>query len=66
MRISEEHLALTGRHPELGEVTLRQLLATWVVHDQGHVAQVARVLAKHYAREVGPWAEYLSVLRDRT
>ena len=66
LQITPQHLALTGRHPALGEVTLRQLLATWVTHDQGHIAQIARVLAKRYRREVGPWSEYLSVLRDRT
>jgi DinB superfamily len=51
-----------GRHPELGLVTLRQLLATWVVHDLGHVAQVVRVMAKQYRGEVGPWQQYLPVL----
>jgi hypothetical protein len=55
-----------GLHPELGEVTLRQLLATWVVHDLGHIAQGARVMAKQYASEVGPWQAYLPVLHDRT
>ncbi len=51
-----------GMHPALGEVTLGNLLATWVVHDLGHVAQIARVMAKRYADEVGPWREYLPVL----
>ena len=51
-----------GRHPELGIVTLRQLLATWVVHDLGHVRQVVRVMAKQYREEVGPWKAYLSIL----
>ena len=51
-------------HPSLGPVTLRQLLATWVAHDLGHVAQVARVMAKQYRDEVGPWVEYLPVLTD--
>ena len=51
-----------GRHPGLGAVTLGQLLATWAVHDLGHVAQVARVMAKRYASDVGPWKEYLPVL----
>jgi hypothetical protein len=55
-----------GLHPELGEVTLGQLLATWVVHDLDHVAQIARTLAKCYGNAVGPWAAYLSILRDRT
>src|SRR5262245_18853783 len=47
-------LARRGTHPALGSVTLRQLLATWVVHDLNHVAQIARVLAKQYGEEVGP------------
>lgn len=60
--LGAEDLERTGRHPELGRVSARQLLATWVVHDQAHLAQVARVLAKQYDGEVGPWREYLSIL----
>jgi DinB superfamily len=62
--LTPRQMALTGEHPELGTVTLRQLLATWVAHDLGHVAQVARVMAKQYRDEVGPWVEYLPVLTD--
>ena len=51
-----------GTHPELGRVTLKQLLATWVVHDLGHIAQAARVMAKNYKIEVGPWQAYLPIL----
>ena len=47
---------------ELGAVTLRELLATWAVHDLNHVAQIARVLAKRYTGEVGAWRAYLSIL----
>jgi uncharacterized damage-inducible protein DinB len=65
MRLTEEDFGRRGTHPELGEVTLGQLLATWVVHDLDHVAQVARVMAKTYADAVGPWQAYLSILRDR-
>jgi hypothetical protein len=46
-------------------VSLRQLLATWVVHDHGHLAQVARVQAKQYRGEVGPWLAYVPILSDR-
>ena len=53
-----------GRHPELGVVTLRQLLATWVAHDLDHVMQISRVLARQYSDEVGPWRAYLRVIRD--
>ena len=61
-KLSERELALEGEHPELGRVTLRQLLAAWVVHDLGHVAQTTRVMAKRYRDAVGPWRAYLPVL----
>lgn len=53
-----------GRHPALGAVTLRQLLASWVTHDLDHVVQVTRVLARQYTDAVGPWREYLRVVRE--
>lgn len=62
-QLTEAQLALPGRHPELGAVSLRQLLATWVVHDLNHIAQISRVLAKRYTQEVGVWRAYLSILR---
>jgi DinB superfamily len=61
-RLTEAQLELPGRHPELGAVTLRELLATWAVHDLNHIAQISRVMAKRYTGEVGVWREYLSVL----
>jgi hypothetical protein len=63
--LTDRELELEGRHPELGSVTLRQLLATWVVHDLGHIAQISRVMAKQYSAEVGPWRAYLTVINDR-
>ena len=51
-----------GRHPELGVVTLRQLLATWVAHDLDHVMQISRVLGRQYSDEVGPWRAYLRII----
>ncbi len=65
MKLSAEDLNRTGLHPALGEVTLGQLLATWVVHDLDHVTQVARTMAKAYRDATGPWQAYLSILRDR-
>jgi hypothetical protein len=55
----------TGMHPALGRVTVKQLLAGWVVHDLTHIAQIARVLAKRYEVAVGPWREYMGVLHER-
>jgi DinB family protein len=62
LRPSEADLGRRGRHPELGGVTLRQLLATWVAHDLDHVVQISRVLARQYSDEVGPWRAYLRVI----
>jgi hypothetical protein len=61
--LTEGQLELKGMHPELGEVTLRQLLATWAVHDLNHVKQISEGLANKYAAEVGPWKAYLSILK---
>ena len=62
--LGEAELDLRAMHPSLGPVTLRQLVATWVAHDLGHLAQVTRVMAKQYREEVGPWVQYLPVLTD--
>jgi hypothetical protein len=61
-RLTDVELALEGEHPALGTVTLRQLLATWVAHDLGHIAQTTRVMAKRYRDAVGPWRAYLPIL----
>jgi hypothetical protein len=61
-RLSADQLALLGDHPEFGRVTLRQLLAAWVVHDLGHIAQTARVMAKQYRDDIGPWRAYLPIV----
>jgi hypothetical protein len=62
LRLDAAQLALTGLHPALGPVTLRQLFATWVVHDLNHLAQISRALAYRYKSEVGPWSAYLPIL----
>ena len=63
--LTDRDLKRPGTHPELGAVTLGQLLATWVVHDLDHVGQIARTMAKAYRDDVGPWIAYLSILNDR-
>ena len=62
-RLTPEQLRLTGEHPELGGVTLEQLLATWVAHDMDHLVQIARVMGKRYLAATGSWPAYLRVLR---
>jgi len=62
LHLTEADLDRRGRHPELGVVTMRQLLATWVAHDLDHLMQISRVLARQYSDEVGPWRAYLRVI----
>lgn len=62
LKLTEAQLALEGEHPAFGPVTLSQLLATWVAHDLGHLAQIARVMAKQYREAVGPWRAYLPIM----
>jgi hypothetical protein len=60
--LTDRELALQGEHPELGNVSLQQLLSTWVAHDLGHIAQTARVMAKQYREDIGPWRAYLTIM----
>jgi hypothetical protein len=60
--LTEEQLALRGRHPEFGRVTPGEMLNTWAVHDLNHFGRIARVVAKRFTEEVGPWRAYLSIL----
>ena len=62
LKLQPAMLARKGTHPALGQVTLGQLLAAWVVHDLGHLAQIERVMARQYREAVGPWREYLPIL----
>jgi hypothetical protein len=63
MNLQPRDFARRGKHPELGVVTLAQLLATWAVHDLTHVHQLSRVMAYQYRDVVGPWSAYLGVLQ---
>lgn len=66
LNLGAAELARMGRHPALGRVTVANLLATWVVHDLNHIAQVCKAMAFQFSSEVGPWEEYLSILAPPT
>ena len=66
LSLSPAQLPLKGRHPELGSVTLGELLATWAIHDLNHMSQVLRVMSSRYSEAVGPWKDYLGILKPRT
>jgi hypothetical protein len=62
LKLRQQDLALRGRHPAFGPVTLSQLLATWATHDLTHLHQISRIMACQYREAVGPWSAYLGVL----
>lgn len=64
LNITNEQLAKTAIHPEFGSVNLSQLISTWLVHDLDHISQIARVMAKHYKEDVGPWIQYMRILKQ--
>jgi len=64
LNLHESQMDLIGIHPTFGQVTLRQLLATWVAHDLDHIMQIVRVMAKQYKEEVGPWVEFLRIMKS--
>ena len=64
LKLTGQQLEERGTHPAFGEVSLLQLLATWVVHDLNHIAQISRVMARQYKNEVGPWVAYLRILQE--
>jgi hypothetical protein len=63
--VTDADLDRRGMHPSLGEVTLRELLATWAVHDLDHIGQIYAGLAGSRDADVGPWKAYLGILLRR-
>ena len=63
LNLTEQDLNRRGLHPELGAVTLSQLLATWAAHDLTHLHQLSRIMAHQYREAVGPWTAYLGVMQ---
>lgn len=55
-------LGRRGFHPALGEVTVGQLLATWVVHDLNHSGQIMKAMAKQYGEAIGPFRQLLPIV----
>lgn len=64
-QLTETDLDKTAVHPKLGELTLRELLATWVVHDLNHIAQLTRIMACQYEHEVGSFKKILGILNTK-
>ncbi|MEP7164966.1 MAG: DinB family protein [Ferruginibacter sp.] len=62
LQLTDADFDKRGLHPKLGDVTLRNLLSTWVIHDLTHIAQITRVMAKQYKEEMGPWVQFFRIM----
>ena len=63
LNLRPQDFELRGQHPALGVATLSELLAAWAVHDLTHLHQISRTLARQYREAVGPWNQFLGVLK---
>ncbi|TBN02445.1 DinB family protein [Hyunsoonleella flava] len=62
--LQEFDLQREGIHPDLGIVTLKQLIATWTIHDLAHLNQLSRAIVKYFSEDVGPWKKYTRLLNE--
>ena len=53
--VSEADLERTAGHPELGQVTLREMLNEWAAHDLMHTVQAERALMQPFVVGSGKW-----------
>lgn len=66
LTFSVSQFELIGKHPQFGDVKVRELISTWAVHDFTHITQIVRVMSERYRKDVGPWIEFLGVLHNRS
>jgi uncharacterized damage-inducible protein DinB len=62
LNLTADDLDRRGEHPQMGVVTLGQVLAAWVAHDLTHLAQVGEALARCYRDDVGPFRTFMPAL----
>ena len=66
-QVKDEDLERTVQHPQLGTVTLVQMLHTWAAHDLNHTIQAERALMQPFITGCGPWHTFFrdhEVARD--
>jgi uncharacterized damage-inducible protein DinB len=57
-QVKDEDLERTVKHPQLGRVTLAQMLHTWAAHDLMHTVQAERALMQPFMLGCGPWRTF--------
>ena len=62
--LQEKHFDKIAIHPKIGQITLKQLLSTWVTHDFTHLSQITRIMAKQNKENVGGFETFLNILKS--
>ncbi len=57
-QITPADFSRTARHPQFGQVTLREMLHTWASHDLMHTVQAERALMQPFIAGAGPWQSF--------
>ena len=55
-QVTESDLDRTGRHSQLGVMSLRELLHSWAAHDLNHTVQAERAIMQPFIAGSGPLA----------
>lgn len=58
--VTPDDLRRTARHPELGTVTLGEMLHEWAGHDLMHTVQGERAMMQPFIAGSGPWRGYFA------
>lgn len=62
INIKKRHLNKLGIDPDLGKITLKEVLSAWTVHDFTHIYQILRCLCYQFRLDVGPLKKHLKIL----
>lgn len=57
-KVTQEDLHRSAQHPELGPVTLEEMVHEWGAHDLNHTVQAERALMQPFLQGCGPWIKY--------
>ncbi|GCE14896.1 DinB family protein [Tengunoibacter tsumagoiensis] len=56
--LQNDDLKRSVQHPQLGTVTLVEMLHTWAAHDLMHTVQAERALMQPFMLDCGPWRPF--------
>ncbi len=63
LQIQLSNLNVTEDFSIWGKLSVKELMASWMVHDLSHIAKISRIMANRYETEVGKWSQHLDILK---